>query len=106
MNEDEIEEIRKRKIEQLQEEAAMEKMMEEDIESQKQAVLRQILEPAAKERLARIKIARPQIGEQIENQLISLAQSGRMNGKISDEDFRRLLTRILPKKKEIKIRRK
>ncbi len=106
MNEDEIEEIRKRKIEQLQEEAAMEKMMEEDIESQKQAVLRQILEPAAKERLTRIKIARPQIGEQIENQLISLAQSGRMNGKISDEDFRRLLTRILPKKREIKIRRK
>ncbi len=106
MNEDEIEEIRKRKIEQLQEEAAMEKMMEEDIESQKQAVLRQILEPVAKERLARIKIARPQIGEQIENQLISLAQSGRMNGKISDEDFRRLLTRILPKKREIKIRRK
>lgn len=106
MNEDEIEEIRRRKIEQLQEEAAMEKMMEEDIESQKQAVLRQILEPAAKERLARIKIARPQIGEQIENQLISLAQSGRMNGKISDEDFRRLLTRILPKKREIKIRRK
>ncbi len=106
MNEDEIEEIRRRKIEQLQEEAAMEKMMEEDIESQKQAVLRQVLEPAAKERLARIKIARPQIGEQIENQLISLAQSGRMNGKISDEDFRRLLTRILPKKREIKIRRK
>ena len=105
MNED-LEEIRKRKIEQLQEEAAMEKMMEEDIESQKQAVLRQVLDPAAKERLARIKIARPQIGEQIENQLISLAQSGRMNGKISDEDFRRLLTRILPKKREIKIRRK
>lgn len=106
---DELEEIRKKKLEQLQREALLEQMSErekEDFEAKKQIILRRILEPAAKERLARIKIARPLIGEQIENQLIGLAGSGKINSRISDEEFKRLLYRIMPKKREIRIRRK
>jgi programmed cell death protein 5 len=97
------EEVKKRMLRQLQEERGQE---EDLVNAQKQMLLRQILEPKAKERLARIKIARPQIGELIENQLIALVQKGHVTGKISDDDLKILLSRIMPKKREIKIRRK
>ena len=97
------EEVKKRMLRQLQDERGQE---EDLIKAQKQMLLRQILEPKAKERLARIKIARPQIGELIENQLIALVQRGQIAGQISDEDLKILLSRIMPKKRDIKIRRK
>jgi len=69
-------------------------------------ILRAILTTEARERLGRIKIARPEIVENIENQLIMLAQNGRLQTKINDEQLRSLLARIIPKKKDITIRRR
>jgi len=97
------EEVKKRVLHQLQEEHGQE---EDLVKLQKQRVLRQILEPRAKERLARIKIARPQIVELIENQLISLVQGGQIRGQISDDDLKIILSKLMPKKRDITIRRK
>uniref|UniRef100_A0A7C4S5V2 DNA-binding protein ENL48_03035 n=1 Tax=Geoglobus ahangari TaxID=113653 RepID=A0A7C4S5V2_9EURY len=109
---DELEEIRRRKLMELQ--AQREKQLEElakqqelrKIEEQKKAILRMILEPEARERLSRIKLAHPEIAEAVENQLIILAQSGRIQRKITDEMLKELLKRALPKKRETKIIRK
>jgi len=97
------EEVKKRVLHQLQEGQGQE---EDLIKAQKQRVLRQILEPKAKERLARIKVARPQIVELIENQLIALVQGGQISGQISDDDLKIILSKLMPKKRDITIRRK
>ena len=69
-------------------------------------ILRSILTTQAKERLGRIKVARPEMAEEIENQLIMLAQGGRLKNKINDEQLRMLLSKIIPKKRDIKIERR
>jgi len=110
---DELEEIRRRKLMELQakrekelEELAKQQEMQRQIEMQKKAILRAILEPEARERLTRIKLAHPEIAEAVENQLIALAQSGRLTRKITDDMLVEILKRIMPKKREIRIIRK
>ena len=108
----ELDEIRKKKLQQLQQQAEMQESLEtqEDqakkFEEQKKMILRSILTTDAKERLGRIKIARPGMAESIENQLIILAQSGQLKSKINDEQLRMLLSKIIPKKRDINIKRR
>ncbi len=97
------EQVKKRVLHQLQGEHGQE---EDLIKAQKKRLLRQILEPKAKERLARIKIARPQIVELIENQLIALVQGKQIGGQISDADLKIILSKLMPEKRDITIRRK
>ena len=108
---DELEEIKKKKLLELQQQMASqgeseEEARKEEFEKQKKAILRAILTTEARERLGRIKVARPEIAENIENQLIVLAQSGRLKNKINDEQLRELLSKLIPKKRDIKIRRR
>jgi len=109
---EELENLRKKKLQELQQQAALEESLEEQenqkkqFEEQKKAILRSILTADARERLGRIKVARPEVVEQIENQLIMIAQSGQLKNKINDEQLRMLLSKILPKKRDIKIKRR
>ncbi|MBN1280853.1 MAG: DNA-binding protein [Candidatus Thermoplasmatota archaeon] len=107
---DDIDAIRKKKLQNLQQQAyAQEEFQEEqqkEFEDQKKMVLRAILTDEARERLGRIKVARPEVAENLENQLIMLAQSGRLKSKITDAQLRELLTKLLPKKRDITIRRR
>ena len=109
---EELEKLRKKKLQELQQQATLQENLEEQEEQKKQfdhqkkAILRSILTTEARERLGRIKIARPEIVESIENQLIMLAQSGQLKNKISDEELRVLLKKIIPKKRDIKIKRR
>lgn len=109
---DELENIRKKKLLELQQQQMLsqdvedEEAQKKEFEEQKKAVLRKILTAEARERLGRIKIARPEIAENIENQIIILAQSGRLKSKINDEQLRELLSKLIPKKRDIKIKRK
>ncbi|MHA1278737.1 MAG: DNA-binding protein [Candidatus Helarchaeota archaeon] len=111
MDEDELEEIRRRKLAQLQSqavEAERQQEMQERVESQKQAILRKILSPEARSRLANIKMVRPEFAAQIELQMIQLAQSGQLSRlgplPMSDESFKAILSRLSGKKQEFKIR--
>jgi programmed cell death protein 5 len=104
----EIEEIRRRKLQALQqqrEQSEADAAAKEQYDQQRQAVLRKIMTNAARERLARLRIARPEFAENVENQLIMLAQSGQLNAVIDDKSLLQILDRLTPEKREIKIKR-
>ena len=105
---DELEAIRRRRLDELQRQ-----QMEVDehdqmaeLEAQKQSVIRQILTPEARERLNRLKMTRADLVNQIESQLILLAKSGRVRGKIDDAQLKKLLSKAMPKKRDIQITRR
>ncbi len=106
MSEDELEEIRRRKLAAIREQALREQVQEHqraELEAQKEAILRQILTPEARARLMNIKMVKPELAEQIELQLIQLAGSGRLRGRVTDEQLKSLLLQIQGRERERKI---
>src|SRR5439155_979585 len=83
-----------------------EQQYRDQVQAQRQTILRQILTPEARERLGRIELAYPELKENIENQLIQLAQSGRVQRQIDDPTLRQILERVIPKRRDIKIERR
>jgi programmed cell death protein 5 len=112
MDDDELERLRKKRLQELQQQSLDQEAMDEqeaqqrEVEEQKQRILRAVLTTEARERLGRIRVARPDVAESIDQQLIILAQSGRLKNKINDEQLRMLISKVLPKKRDIKIRRR
>ena len=105
---EELAELRKRRLMELQAQAQQEQLQEEQqkaVEAQRQAILRKILTPEARERLSRLKLAYPDIATNVENQLIVLAQSGRIQSVINDETLKSILAKFT-QKKEISITRR
>ncbi len=107
---EDIEEIRRRKLLELQRQRELEELRRQEearrkIEAQKQAILRTILEPEARERLARLKLAHPDVAEAVENQLVYLAQAGKIQTRITDQMLVEILKRV-QKKRDTKIVRK
>lgn len=108
MSEDELEELRRRKLLALQQKFAEEQrqaQMEQQLEPQKQALLRKILTPEARQRLANLKMVRPEFTEQLELQLIQLAQQGKLPIPLTDEQLKQILIQLQSQKHETKIRR-
>ncbi|MDD1717793.1 MAG: DNA-binding protein [Methanoregulaceae archaeon] len=109
MGDDELEEIRRRKIAQLQQqslEQQEEAERQRKVDSQIQLILMQILEPAARERLNTIRLTRPEFARAVEQQLVALGQSGRLAQKITDVQLKELLRQLSAGKREFRITRK
>ena len=105
---DELDDIRKRRMLQLQRRMAHEQQraqMEQQVEQQKQALLRQILSPEARRRINNLKMIKPEFATQLELQLIQLAQAGRIQIPLTDEQLKELLSKLQSTKRDIKIRR-
>jgi programmed cell death protein 5 len=111
MGDDELAELRKRRMEQMQRQAMEQQMLDQELEqrrrqeSQIQQILMKILEPEARERLNNIRLTRPDFAKAIEQQLVMLAQSGRLKQRITDAQLKELLKQITPAKKDWNIRR-
>ena len=75
-------------------------------EAQKKQILGQIMTPEARQRLANLKLTKPEMVNQIELQLIQSAQAGSLRGKVTDDQLKVLLRQIAGQKREIKITRK
>jgi len=111
-NEEDIEELRKQKLQELQdqaeggeaEEAAQAR--QESAEAQKKALLRQHLTDGARKRLNTVKMSKPQFGEQVEQQVIALARSGRVQGRIDEDQMKELLSELKPDSKSFDVKRR
>jgi programmed cell death protein 5 len=112
MGDDELNELRKRRLAQLQQQAGDQQAMQEELERQQRAksqiqmVLMSILEPDARERLNTIKLTKPDFASAVEQQLVQLAQSGRLKKKITDSQLKELLRQLSPARRDYTITRK
>jgi programmed cell death protein 5 len=109
MSDIELEELRRRKISEIQRQRDQQAMAEEQskqVEANRQAIMRQILTPEARQRLGTVKIAYPDLAVAVEDQLIRLAQSGRNDRQVDDATLRQILRKVAPQKREISIERK
>jgi len=77
--------------------------MRRELEAQKRQVLLQILTPEARSRLANLRLTKPEFVDQVELQLIQLAQMGRIKSKITDDQLKELLRKLAGQKRDINI---
>jgi programmed cell death protein 5 len=111
-DDEELEELREERLQELQDQASQEDQQEameaqrQQAEAQKKAVLRQNLTEGARQRLNSVKMSRPEFGEQVEQQVVALAQSGRIQGKIDEEKMKQLLKELKPDSKSFNVRRR
>ncbi|MDR0900405.1 MAG: DNA-binding protein [Methanobrevibacter sp.] len=112
-----LDELRRKRMEELQRQAAagnqqqaqqqmQQQQMQQEMEAQKKQIMMQILTPEARSRLANLRLTKPEFVDQIEIQLIQLAQTGRVQNKITEEQLKTLLKQLSGQKREINITRK
>ncbi len=110
---DDLDALRRKRLEELQkqntpqttdtENLKQQEELKKQQEAQKQAFLRSILSDKAKQRLTNIRLVKPQLAENIENQLIYLSQSGRVIGRVSEEQLLNLLKKLQDRKRDSSI---
>jgi programmed cell death protein 5 len=112
-SDEELQRLREEKMEELKEQQAggeeQQEAMEaqrEQAEAQKKAILRQHLTDGARKRLNTVKMSKPDVGERVEEQLVALAQSGRIQDKIDEDGMKQLLSELTPDSKSFDIRRR
>lgn len=109
MPDEELEELRRRKLSALQRQMTDEQkstQAEQQMEQQKQALLRSILTPKARQRLANLKMVRPEFTQQLEIQLIQLAQQSKIPIPLGDEQLKKILIQLQSRKRETTITRR
>ena len=108
VSDEELEELRRRKLSALQRQAGEEQRgaQAQQLEAQKQALLRSILSPEARQRLVNLKMVRPEFTDQLELQLIQLAQLNKIPVPLSDQQLRQILVQLQSRKREPTIRRR
>ncbi len=112
-DDEELERLRQEKMEKLREQkqgqgggGEAQEAQRQQAEAQKKAMLRQHLTDGARKRLNTIKMSKPQFGEKVEQQILALAQSGRIQGKIDEEKMKDLLSELKPDSKSFDIERR
>jgi programmed cell death protein 5 len=109
LSDEELEELRKKRLSELHRQMAEEQretQMQRQVEAQKENVLRTILSPEARQRLTNLKMVKPEFTEQLEMQLIQLAQQGKIPVPLPDAQLRQILVQLQSRKREPTIRRR
>ncbi len=108
LSDEELEMIKRRKLLEYQKRLEEERRRRE-MELRKEMLLRRILTPEARSRLANLKLVRPELVALVEEQLIALAQTGRVRIPITDKELKELLAQIYEqthRETRIRIKRK
>ncbi|KAL4805493.1 PDCD5-related protein [Aspergillus unguis] len=101
----ELEEIRRARLAQLQQQGGgprggapsdgNQDEQRKQVEADRRAtILNQILEPEAADRLGRIRLVKESRAADIENRLIMLAQTGQLRQKVNEEQLKQLLNAV------------
>ncbi len=93
----ELEELRMKKLMELRKQLEAEeqrKKLEAEMEARRQALLRGILTEKARERLANLKLVKPELAKAAEEAIIQLVQMGRLPTPVTDEQVKALLLEL------------
>ena len=77
----------------------------EQINAQKEIMLKQILSSEARLRLNNVKMVKPELANLVENYLIGLSTQGKIQVQITDEQLKQILLSAQQPKREFKINR-
>lgn len=80
-----------------------EKARELEMQMLKEKMLRTFLTPAARQRLANIRIVKPELATAVENYIVAMGSQGRINKELSDEELKRLLLALQKPKRDFRI---
>lgn len=110
-NDEDIEDIRQRKMEELRQRAQEQQQEEmerqqQEAEAQKKAILRQYLSSDARRRLNTVRMSKPELAQEAEKQILALVQSGRLNEQIDEEQMKEILKKLQPDDDGFNIRRR
>ncbi|KAJ5965886.1 DNA-binding protein [Penicillium waksmanii] len=101
----ELEEIRRARLAQLQQQGGgprggpsqdggQEEQKRQAESDRRASIMAQILDPAAADRLGRIRMVKASRADDIENRLMMLAQSGQLRQKVTEEQLKDLLNAV------------
>ncbi|MDP6364068.1 MAG: DNA-binding protein [Candidatus Poseidoniia archaeon] len=101
MEDRELEELRQRRLQEMQAQAEQQLAREQEQlthKAQVQGALRQLMSAEAKERLAQVRVARPGTAAAVEQQLLELASEGKLTGPIDDATLQQMLAQFSRKR--------
>ena len=78
---------------------------EDQINAQKDMLLKQLLSSEARLRLNNVKMVKPDLANMVENYLLGLAGQGRSPSQITDDQLKQILLSAQQPKKDFKINR-
>ena len=78
---------------------------EDQINAQKDMLLKQLLSSEARFRLNNVKMVKPDLANMVENYLLGLASQGRSPSQITDDQLKQILLSAQQPKKDFKINR-
>ena len=81
------------------------KRREADADAMRQKVLMVLLDASARQRLANVRMVKPELAKAVENYLVNAASSGRLNRALTDDELKQILLSIQSPKKDFKINR-
>lgn len=100
MDDSELQRIRAARLAQLQASgqagAPKNGPSQEEGNAERHAQLSSLLEPAARDRLRRIALVKPPYAAQIESMLLSMARSGRIRQRVTEQELVAMLTDLGP----------
>ncbi|KAF5685752.1 programmed cell death 5 [Fusarium circinatum] len=110
MDDAELDQLRKARLEQLKAEAGgsgggssgqeQQQQRQQQQNEARQHILNQILHPEAADRLGRIRLVKEERAADIENRLITLAQTGQLRQKVTEAQLKELLNAMSESKEE------
>jgi programmed cell death protein 5 len=108
-----LEELREQKLKELQQQQGQghgdeeaQQAAQEQAERQQEALLKQYLTDGARQRLNAVEMSKPDFAAQVKQQVTALARSGRVNGRIDEDQMKELLRELQPDQKSFDIRRR
>lgn len=105
--EENIDEVKRKKLEELKQRYALQQELMKQIEAERQLnlILRKLLTSEARERLKNVRLVNQELYLKAVQQIMLMAQAGRLTERVTDEQMKKLLM-MLSKRKETRIIRK